>query len=426
MFRNGLLFVLFLTIAATATGVAQADDWMVTRLRGEVFGFENGDWQPLQRGSVVDDQRRIKSLDGSRVVFTRDKETIELSGASEIRIYDRSGERMTTVMQAYGSVAIEAEHLNVQHFSVQTPYLAAVVKGTRFTVTSDNVGSQVAVDRGIVQVQDSLHQVVANVIQGQQAAVSPTQVLDISGVGRIPPIASMEGVILAEDEIAIIRADAGDTSGTEPSVDTNNGHLNSGDDSDISDDSNNGNSGRGNGNGNSSSANTGNGNFGSSVNLGNGNSGNGNSGNGNSGNGNGHSGGSGNSGGGNGNGNSNSGNNGNSGNGNSGNSGGHGNGNAGGNGNSDDGDGDGNSGNSNGNSGANGNSGNSNSSSSGSSGNGNSSGSNSGNGGSGNGGSSGSGNSGGNGNSGNSGGGNGNSNGSDDDDGNSGHGHSGH
>lgn len=43
---------------------------------------------------------------------------------------------------------------NVQHFAVQTPFLAAVVKGTKFTVVSSKTGAEVAVQRGNVEVED--------------------------------------------------------------------------------------------------------------------------------------------------------------------------------------------------------------------------------------------------------------------------------
>ena len=140
MTRSGLLRITPLALAAWAglVGTVMADDWMVDRLRGEVEVQVGGIWQPLQRGDIVSDESRIRSLDGSRVVFTRGAEAIELSGATEIRIFDRVGQRMTTVMQAYGTVTVEAERLQVQHFSIQTPYLAAIVKGTRFTVHSSD------------------------------------------------------------------------------------------------------------------------------------------------------------------------------------------------------------------------------------------------------------------------------------------------
>ena len=42
-----------------------------------------------------------------------------------------------------GSILLDVEKRNVQHFEVETPYLAAVVKGTQFRVTVGPTGSRV-------------------------------------------------------------------------------------------------------------------------------------------------------------------------------------------------------------------------------------------------------------------------------------------
>ena len=107
-----------------------ADDWTAVRLRGEVFVYRDG-WVKLERGDVVSDDSIIRTLGRGRVSFQRDAETIELLPNSQIRIVDQTGRKFTTVMSDYGKVSIDAEALNVEHFSVATPYLAAVVKGTR-------------------------------------------------------------------------------------------------------------------------------------------------------------------------------------------------------------------------------------------------------------------------------------------------------
>jgi Fe2+-dicitrate sensor, membrane component len=203
MAQDGLLRVAPLALIAWAglAGAVMADDWMVDRLRGEVQVQVAGAWQALQRGDIVSDESRIRSLDGSRVVFTRGAEAIELSGATEIRIFDQVGQRMTTVMQAYGTVTVEAERLQVQHFSIQTPYLAAIVKGTRFTVHSSDGQSSVDVERGLVQVQDYVHGVATDITPGQSAMVSPDVVLDVSGIGAHAPLVTLDGQLVDGDSV---------------------------------------------------------------------------------------------------------------------------------------------------------------------------------------------------------------------------------
>lgn len=269
----------WLSLAATVA----ADEWVVDRLRGQVLVKTNGIWQELARGDVVSDDSPIKSLEGTRVTFARGVERIELSGATEIRIFDREGELMTTVMQAYGTVTVEAERRNIQHFSIQTPYLAAIVKGTRFTVVSDETQSNVAVSRGLVQVQDYEHDRATDISPGQTATVGQDTALEVTGSGRLAPTVTLDGVLVAAVPTAQDSSD--DSPDQQGNEQTAKGHADAGNNGN----GNSGNSGNGhgnadgnsgNGNGNSEAGH--NGNSGGSGNSANGNGNSGNNGNGNS------------------------------------------------------------------------------------------------------------------------------------------------
>ncbi len=316
--RNASLALILgaLTLAVTPS---YADDWAAVRLRGAVFALSDGQWVQLARGDIISDDRVIKSAPASRVTLARGAETIEIGPASTVQISDRAG--FTTIYNHEGTVGVDAEVRNVQHFAVQTQFLAAVVKGTAFTVSTNSDGSTVAVVRGAVSVDDHFHDGAVLVPAGQQVSSSdaPIRANDIVPIAADSPRPPAP----AAAELALLPKPPSSNQGT-PSGNGNSGNGNSG----------NGNSGNGNGgNGNSGNGNGGNGNSGNG-NSGNGNSGNGNGGNGNGGNGNGGNGNSGNGNSGNGNGgndddgndddgvsgNGNSGNgNGNSGNGNSGN-----------------------------------------------------------------------------------------------------------
>ena len=294
---------LALMLASVSTA-ALAQDWTAERLRGQVLQFEHGDWTALERGDVVPDGRKIRTGSTGRVELVRGQERIALAGNTEVEVRDAVGQKMTSVLQFHGSVTIDAERRNVQHFSVQTPVLAAVVKGTQFTVTYRNGQARVDVDRGVVQVQDSAHDMVVDVTPGQAAEASQMAPVDVSGPGSdrvvyliegnvVPAVAReavLRGDVAAEDALDAVRngtipnananarANAGGQ-GNAVSANaraSNNGNGNSGNGSG------NGNSGNGNGSGNSGSGNNGNGNGnsgkGNSGNSGNGNSGKGNSG----------------------------------------------------------------------------------------------------------------------------------------------------
>jgi hypothetical protein len=194
-----------LAIVILSTTSAFADDWVATKLRGKVIQLVDNEWVPLKRNDIVSDDRAVRTLVGGWVTFQRDAETIELGPNTQIRIHDGDGERFTTVEEHFGTVSVEAEVKNVQHFAVQTPFLAAVVKGTKFTVKSGKAGSSVKVMRGAVAVEavaDHSHVIVK---AGQTAevgsdggasggssagdgGVAGTLALVVSGLGDLPDV----------------------------------------------------------------------------------------------------------------------------------------------------------------------------------------------------------------------------------------------
>jgi hypothetical protein len=271
--------VLSVCLAAGATAAA-ADDWTAVKLRGNVLQLIDGEWSPLVRGDVVPDSRVIRTMGGSRVTFVRDNESIELAGSTQIQIHDQTRRKsFTTVKQYFGTVEVEAEARQVQHFAVRTPYLVAVVKGTKFIVTTGDDQSEVDVTRGSVRVSESEHGSHTTVTAGQSARVEQSSTIQVAGVGDLPDVIGPNG--------ETIEVSATDESMGGLSALFSGGSV---DDEDASPGNGNGNNGNGIGNGGGNGSNAG----------GNGNAG-GNNGNGN---GNGNGGGNGSNAGGNGNGNS--------------------------------------------------------------------------------------------------------------------------
>jgi hypothetical protein len=174
------IFGLALGLAAPAL----AGDWVALKLRGKVLQLIDGQWQPLRRGDVIPDDRMIRTLVNGRVTFTRDDQTIDLGANTAAQILDFDHDRKTTVWEHFGTVAIEANVETTEHFSVQTKYLAAVVKGTKFVVKADDDHSTVEVLRGKVRVKDSGDGESTMVLAGQQATVSPGQDMALTGVDQ--------------------------------------------------------------------------------------------------------------------------------------------------------------------------------------------------------------------------------------------------
>lgn len=173
-----------------------ADDWTADKLRGQVVQLVDNQWQPLRRGMVVPDTRIVRTMKTGHVTFLRGTETVELGPDTQIQIYDKAGVRpFTTVKQYFGSVSVEADVRNVQHFGVDTPFLAAVVKGTRFTVTSGKAGSSVSVRRGHVAVENLHTHSTVTLSVGQTATVGAGKAdeTEVNGSGKLPTVVDTRG-----------------------------------------------------------------------------------------------------------------------------------------------------------------------------------------------------------------------------------------
>jgi hypothetical protein len=252
---------LVLAAAAAITLFANpvlADDWVATKLRGVVLQLVDGAWVELNRGDVVPDDRVVRTLRTGRVTFQRDEETIDLGADTQVQIFDRTGRSFTTVKQYFGTVAVEADVRKVQHFAVQTPYLAAVVKGTRFTVSSSDRGAKVEVTRGSVAVRDRDTHQSTTVTAGQSAASSEGEPLKVSGRGDLPVIYGANGqAITFKEAAAAARGEAKEAKAEarEAKAEARESRK----DSDSSSNGNGGGSSNGNSGGNSGNGNSGNG-----------------------------------------------------------------------------------------------------------------------------------------------------------------------
>ena len=93
-------------------------------------------------------------------------------------------------MHQAGSIVLEVEKQNVEHFEVETPFLAAVVKGTRFIVNVNKHGADVRVSSGSVNVSAFKSGQFALVSAGQLASVAALGQgnLTLSGSGPVGPI----------------------------------------------------------------------------------------------------------------------------------------------------------------------------------------------------------------------------------------------
>lgn len=193
-----------LAIAAFVVGcspmaiAADGGIWSVGKSSGEVWvtsgGAEEG--SPISQVSLGSDNNlkagdTIRTGRTGRVLLTRGEETILIAPNSVVGLPTESKDGMaTTILQRAGSILLDVEKRNVKHFEVETPYLAAVVKGTHFSVTISAGTTKVAVERGQVEVADFKSGQIAQVLPGQAAMASDhgKPGLSLSGAGTFNPI----------------------------------------------------------------------------------------------------------------------------------------------------------------------------------------------------------------------------------------------
>ena len=176
----------------TCGAMAQDSAWRVSKSSGDAWFTTSGEQPMAVAGeAILKAGGTVRTGPNGRVLLVRGAESMMISANSVVSLpADATNGLSTTVLQQAGSILLDVEKRNVQHFEVATPYLAAVVKGTQFRVTVTETGSQVDVLRGQVQVIDYK--------SGQNALVNPDQVarvstqglsgLSLSGRGTLSPV----------------------------------------------------------------------------------------------------------------------------------------------------------------------------------------------------------------------------------------------
>ncbi|WP_186418736.1 FecR domain-containing protein [Bosea sp. CS1GBMeth4] len=173
-----------------AAAQEQDNVWRVGKVSGEAWIAGAAVQQAsLGNSAALRPGDTIRTGRTGRVLLVRGAESMLVSPNSQVVLPTASGAgRSTTILQQAGSILLDVEKRNVQHFEVETPFLAAVVKGTQFRVTVTPGGARVDVQRGQVEVADFRSGQYALVQPGQAASVAGATGLKLSGAGRFDAI----------------------------------------------------------------------------------------------------------------------------------------------------------------------------------------------------------------------------------------------
>ena len=142
-----------LLICASSQAIAQSSGWMVSEVSGPVFVDRDGKRVAARRGATVEVGDTIATGARARAVLVHQNDFVTVASNSRVRIPKESkNSSITQFFQEIGNAIFRVEKKGTPHFKVDTPYLAAVVKGTTFSVTVGAEGSSLQVTEGLVEV----------------------------------------------------------------------------------------------------------------------------------------------------------------------------------------------------------------------------------------------------------------------------------
>jgi hypothetical protein len=200
----GIINISSINVTAKATAVADHDiafilnldntpsrlnTWTASKLFGDaLLTTSAGQQTALNEGVILSPGNKIRTGQNGRVLLVRGQETILIASNSVVGLPEDVTQGMsTTIYQWAGSVLFVGDH---KQFEVETPHLAAVVRGTRFRVTVNKDDTNVEVLGGRVEVTDFQSGQYVLVLPGQavEVLVQGSPGLSLSGSGTLNPI----------------------------------------------------------------------------------------------------------------------------------------------------------------------------------------------------------------------------------------------
>ena len=144
---------LAVAILGSSSAWAAPPAWLVSETSGPVSIASPGVTRIAQRGGALAIGDIVSTGRGGRAVLVRGEEYLVVAPNTRITIADPGPSGgLTQVIEHAGNVIYKIRKMMMPHFAVQTPFLAAVVKGTTFSVTVTDKASSVQVIEGRVEV----------------------------------------------------------------------------------------------------------------------------------------------------------------------------------------------------------------------------------------------------------------------------------
>lgn len=146
--------ILALLVAGCSTAaIGKQPSWTISETSGAVRVSHAGITRVATRGNAIAPGDVVTTGPGGRAVLVRGTEFMMVAPASQLRLpVEEQATGFTRVFEDFGHVVFMIKKQMTPHFEVKTPYLAAVVKGTTFSIGVSPQGAAVQVLEGAVDV----------------------------------------------------------------------------------------------------------------------------------------------------------------------------------------------------------------------------------------------------------------------------------
>jgi hypothetical protein len=181
------LIIALLAVTVSTNGSPRG--WLVKKTSGEaVYGAQSA---ALTKGVVLDRGATMRTGNNGKVLLVRSAESVFIGPYTVAAIAVRPTNGLdTTVLLQSGQAQLSVRKRNSAHLSVETPYLVAVVKGTKFNVAVGRNSAQVLVQEGRVAVKALRSGRSVDVSAGQKVVVDAAGNLTLTGKGTLATIKS--------------------------------------------------------------------------------------------------------------------------------------------------------------------------------------------------------------------------------------------
>ena len=210
--KKGTVSAAFI-VGLLSSGAAYADTpgWEISESSGSVVVESEGLTFIASKGRDLDVGDVVSTGGDGRAVLVRGDQYMVVSPKSKIRIArpKKSG-GVTQIFEYFGNVLFRVDKKTDPHFGVDTPYMAAVVKGTTFSVTVGEAGTSLQVTEGAVEVSTldgGASELITPGNVGMIMADKPFQ-LDIRGQGGDRSIRSPNAPAQPVDDAAVVKTNA--------------------------------------------------------------------------------------------------------------------------------------------------------------------------------------------------------------------------